>query len=152
MAQSLSRIAVHLVFSTKNRHPWLEPVEVRDELYAYMATVLRNNVDSPAIIINGVKDHVHILCVLSRKFPIMKVVQVAKTETSKWLKKRLSDCPHFSWQNGYGAFSVSESKLAQVKQYIRTQDKHHRETSFQNELRELCRLHNIVLDDRYAWE
>ena len=152
MPQSIARVALHLVFSTKHRKPWLKSPELRRELYAYMAVILRNNVDSPAIIINGTDDHVHILCLLSRKFAIMKVIEEAKTETSKWLKKQAVELRGFAWQGGYGAFGVSESIIPQVKQYIADQEEHHRRMSFQDEFRELCKRHGIRLDERYAWD
>jgi putative transposase len=104
MPQSLAKVTIHFVFSTKNRKPWLRDRGIRDELYAYMATILGNNVDTPAIIINGVEDHVHLLCLLSRKFPIMKVVEESKKETTKWLKKQGGSLCDFSWQGEYGAF------------------------------------------------
>ena len=81
MSQSIAKVALHLVFSTKHRRPWLKEAELREELSAYMATILRDNVDSPAIIIGGVEDHVHILCLLSRKFAIMTLIEEAKTES-----------------------------------------------------------------------
>jgi REP-associated tyrosine transposase len=74
MPQSLAQIYVHIVFSTKDRKPWLRDGDLCDQLYAYMATILRDNVDSPAILINGAEDHVHVLVRLSRKFPVMKIV------------------------------------------------------------------------------
>ena len=79
-----------MVYSTKNRKPWLRDDGLRDELFKYLATILRDNVDSPALIINGVEDHIHALLRLSRRFAIMQVVQESKTETSKWLKRRCS--------------------------------------------------------------
>jgi putative transposase len=88
MSQSLARVLIHIVFSTKERRPWLKDRDLCERLYAYMATVLRNEVDSPAIIINGYEDHVHVLCQLSRKFSIAEVIKASKTETSKWLKKQ----------------------------------------------------------------
>jgi REP element-mobilizing transposase RayT len=151
MPQSIAKVAIHIVFSTKLRKPWLRSRELRDELYAYMATILKDNVDSPVVIINGVDDHVHTLCLLSRKFAIMKVVQEAKTETSKWLKKKSPTTCEFAWQGGYGAFSVSESNIPQVKKYIERQEEHHRRMTFQDEFRELCQRHGIELDERYAW-
>jgi len=152
MSQSIARVSIHLVFSTKGRVAWLKSVDVREALCAYMATILRHNVDSPAIIVNGAEDHIHALVLLSRKFAIMKIVQEAKTETSKWIKKQPRIPPSFSWQNGYGAFSVSESKLPVVKAYIRNQQEHHRRMTFKDELRALCQRHNVELDERYAWE
>ena len=152
MPQSLAKVVVHLVFSTKDRTPWLQSQELRRELFAYMATILRNNVDSPAILINGVEDHVHVLGLLSRKFAIMDVVQEAKTETSKWLKKQSPALSTFAWQAGYGIFSVSESNIPAVKSYIENQEDHHRRMSFQDEFRELCKRHGIEWDERYVWD
>ena len=152
MAQSLAQIYVHIVFSTKDRKPWLRDDSLRDQLYAYMATILRDNVDSPALIINGVEDHVHTLVRLSRKFPVMKVVQESKVETSKWLKRQATVASEFAWQAGYGAFSVSASMLEEVKKYVQNQQEHHRRISFQDEFRELCRRHGLELDERYAWD
>jgi REP element-mobilizing transposase RayT len=113
---------------------------------------MRNNADTPAILIGGVEDHVHILALLSRKFAIMDVVQEAKTETSKWIKKQGDAYREFQWQAGYGAFSVSESNVEQVKRYIAGQEEHHRRMSFQDEYREICRRHGIEVDERYVWD
>lgn len=152
MAQSVARVLVHLVFSTKHRRAWLTDRELCESLYKYLATILRNEVDSPALIINGYEDHMHVLCQLSRKFSIAKVVQEAKTETSKWMKKQSPETSHFTWQAGYGAFSVSESKIPDVKDYIANQVIHHQRMSYQDEFRKLCERHGIELDERYAWE
>ena len=152
MPQSLAQIYVHLVFSTKNRKPWLRDDDVRDELFAYMATIFRDNVDSPALIINGVEDHIHALIHLSRRYAVMKVVQEGTTETSKWLKRRCSAGDDFAWQAGYGAFSASASLVEEVKKYIRSQPEHHQRMTFQDEFRELCRRHEVELDERYAWD
>ena len=152
MPQSLARVVVHIIFSTKHRRPWLKDANVRAETYAYMATVLSENVDSPAMLINGVEDHVHILCSLSRKFAIKNVVEKAKTETTKWMKRQSPKLRDFHWQNGYGVFSVSESKVAEVKRYIERQETHHRRMTFQDEFREICRRHGLEPDERYAWD
>jgi REP element-mobilizing transposase RayT len=152
MPQSIAKVAVHIVYSTKFRQRWLQPPELRDELYAYMATILRNKVDSPAIVINGAEDHVHILCLLSRKFAIMKIIEESKTETSKWLKQQSHATCDFSWQSGYGIFSVSESNIPEVKKYILNQEEHHRTMTFQDEFRILCQRHGIELNERYAWD
>ena len=95
---------------------------------------------------------VHALVRLSRKYPIMKVVQECRSETSKWLKRQPTVPNDFAWQAGYGAFSVSESLVGKVTAYIRSQEEHHKQTSFQDEFRELCRRHNLDLDERYAWD
>jgi putative transposase len=152
MPQSLARVTIHIVFSTKNRDPCLRGATLRKELYAYMATILRDNVDSPALLLNGVEDHIHGLVLLSRKFAMMKVIEVAKTETSKWLKRQSPQLGNFAWQAGYGAFSVSESNIPQVRNYIGNQEEHHKRMTFQDEFRELCIRHNIAIDERYVWD
>ena len=152
MSQSLARVLVHIVYSTKGRRPWLKDEGIRQQLYAYKATILRDNVDSPALIIGGVADHIHALCLLSRKFAIKDVIEEAKTETTKWLKKQGRQYADFHWQLGYGIFSVSESNVEQVRTYIANQAEHHKKMSFQDEFRAICRRHGIVLDERYAWD
>ena len=152
MSQSLAKVIVHIVYSTKNRHPWLKEPKTRSELYAYNATILKENVDSPAILINGVEDHIHILCLLSRKFAIKDVIKESKTETTKWIKKQGPTYKDFHWQAGYGVFSVSPSNVEQVKRYIANQQEHHNRISFQDEFRELCKRHGIEIDERYVWD
>lgn len=127
-------------------------LKLREDLYAYMATILRDNVDSPALLINGVEDHIHGLVSLSRKFSIMKVIQEAKTETSKWLKRQSPKLGSFAWQSGYGVFSVSESNIPRVRAYIEAQEAHHQKMTFQDEFGELCRRHHIEIDERYVWD
>jgi len=152
MPQSLAKVLVHIVYSTKSRRPWLKDEEIRRQLYAYKATILRDNVDTPALIIGGVEDHIHALCLLSRNFAIKKVIEEAKTGTTKWLKKQGQQYADFHWQSGYGIFSVSESNAEQVKRYIANQAEHHQKKSFQDEFRELCQRHGIEIDERYVWD
>ncbi len=152
MPQSLAKVLVHIVYSTKGRRPWLQDEEMRSQRYAYKATILPENVDTPALIINGVEDHIHALCLLSRKFAIKDVIEEAKTETTKWLKKQGPQYGDFHWQSGYGIFSVSESNAAQVKRYIADQAKHHKKMTFQDEFRAMCKRHGIEIDERYVWD
>ena len=152
MPQSLAKVLVHIVYSTKGRRPWLRDEEVRKQLYAYKATILRDNVDTPALIIGGVEDHIHALCLLSRKFAIKNVIEEAKTETTKWLKKQGTQYADFHWQAGYGIFSVSESNAEQVRQYIADQVRHHKKLTFQDEFRILCERHGIEIDEQYVWD
>jgi len=152
MPQSLAKVLIHIVYSTKGRRPWLRDEDLREQLYAYKAKILRDNVDSPALIIGGVEDHIHALCLLSRKFAIKDVIEEAKTETTKWLKKQGPQFADFHWQSGYGIFSVSESNAGQVKRYIAKQPEHHKKMSFQDEFRTLCTRHGIELDERYVWD
>jgi REP element-mobilizing transposase RayT len=146
--QSLARVLVHLVFSTKNREPFI-PLEHRNRMFAYLAGTL-NAIDCPAVIVGGMPDHVHLLFVQARTLSLSKVVEELKKESSKWAKAHVH--PGFYWQNGYGAFSVSPSNVEQVKTYIENQEHHHRVTTFQDEYREFLRRHELEWDERYVWD
>ena len=151
MPQSLAKVLIHMVWSTKHRTPWLKDQEVRKDLYAYMATVLRN-MDSPALIINGVDDHVHVLCLLSRKFTMAQLFEAVKADSSKWIKSQGEAYHDFYWQGGYGVFSVSESNRDEVIKYIADQERHHQKMTYQEEFRKLCERHGIEIDERYVWD
>jgi putative transposase len=151
MPQSLARVILHVVFSTKNRVPFLKDLELRERLHAYLAGVVQHLGCEP-ILINGVEDHVHILCTLSRTVAIAELVEEAKKNTSRWMKERGPAQKDFYWQGGYGAFSVSQSNVDQVRAYIAGQEEHHRRLSFQDEFRALCRKHGIEIDERYVWD
>lgn len=151
MPQSLARVVLHLTFSTKNRRPWLNQQDLRNDLHAYMAGILKN-LESPAVIIGGVEDHVHILFSLSRNYAIKDIVRNTKADSSAWIKKKVNHVNDFAWQTGYGVFSVSESNVSVVTQYIANQEEHHRRKSFQDEFRSLCAKHGIEIDERYVWD
>ena len=151
MPQSLARVVLHVVFSTKNRVPFLKGPELRARLHAYMAGVLQA-IGCEPILIGGGEDHVHILCNLSRTVTIAGLVEDAKKSPSKWMKEQGPGYVDFFWQGGYGAFSVSESNVEQVRAYIATQEEHHRKVSFQDEFRALCRKHGVAIDERYVWD
>jgi putative transposase len=151
MPQSLARVVLHIVFSTKNRIPFLKDAELRSRLHGYLAGVLQN-VHCEPILVNGVEDHVHILCNLSRTNTIARLVEEAKKSSSKWMKEQGPAGRDFFWQAGYGAFSVSQSNVEKVREYVANQAEHHRKVSFQDELRMLCRKHGIEIDERYVWD
>ena len=151
MPQSLARVVLHVVFSTKNREPFLKDADLRKRLHAYMAGVMQR-IGCEPILIGGVEDHVHVLCNLSRTVTIAQLVEEAKKSPSKWVKEQGPQYREFFWQTGYGAFSVSQSNVEQVRAYIATQEEHHRKVSFQDEFRALCRKHGVEIDDRYAWD
>jgi REP element-mobilizing transposase RayT len=146
MSQSLARIGVHLVFSTKNREPLIAP-GLRPDLFKYLAGALQA-LDCPVIEIGGVADH--LLFILSKTCALSKVVEEVKKESSKWAKQKVH--PRFYWQGGYGAFSVSASNEPRVVAYIREQEEHHRERTLQDEVRELMRKTDQPLDERYFWD
>jgi REP element-mobilizing transposase RayT len=150
MSQSLVKILIHLVYSTKHREPWI-PKEKQEALYAYQAGIFKHW-DSPAIIIGGVQDHVHVLFSQSKKHALMKIVEEVKKGSSKWMKTDGPRNKDFYWQNGYAAFSVSESNVLDVRKYIENQEEHHREMTFQDELRLLLDRHHIAYDERFLWD
>ncbi len=149
MSQSLAKNTIHLVFSTKNRQPWLKEA-LRPRLFAYLAGIF-HEWESPAIVVGGHDDHVHALFVLNKNHALTKIIEEVKKGSSKWIKTLGGELVEFSWQNGYGAFSVSESNVADVKTYIERQAEHHRRMSFQDELRQLLARHGIAVDEHYLW-
>ena len=150
MPQSLSSILIHLIFSTKNREPFLSP-EIDAELYPYVATIFKA-MKSPALIINGTSDHVHTLFSLSRVLTIAELVEEVKTESSKWIKRKGLTFRNFHWQSGYGAFSIGQSQVPTVKRYIRRQKEHHRRVTFQDEYRKFLKVYEVEYDERYVWD
>jgi len=149
MPQSLACLPIHLVFSTRNRNRIITET-IRESLHAYMATVFQN-LGCHAILINSVEDHVHILFELARTVSVSKAVEEVKTTTSKWMKTQIVEFADFSWQSGYGAFSVSQSNVSAVCKYIANQCTHHRVKSFQEEYLAFLRQHDIAFDERYVW-
>ena len=151
MSQSLAKVLLHVIYSTKDRDPFLADQEVRRNMHSYLATVFKEY-DSPALLIGGVADHVHILCLLSRTHSISEVIREAKRNSSKWIKTQGNRLEKFRWQSGYGAFSVSQSQAAQVKAYISTQERHHQRRSFQDEYRDFLKKYEVEYDERYVWD
>ena len=150
MPQSLANILVHLIFSTKDRRPLIRD-DVREHLHAYIVGILENQ-QSPSLQTNSVEDHMHILFVLSKNLPLAKIVQEVKQSSSKWIKDQGDAYRDFAWQNGYAAFSVSESQRDVVSEYIRNQPEHHAKISFQDELRKFFEKHGVKYDERYVWD
>ncbi|MDP7015232.1 MAG: IS200/IS605 family transposase [Pirellulaceae bacterium] len=150
MPQSLVKTLIHLVYSTKHRQPWL-PDDVQDSLFAYQAGIFRQW-ESPAIVIGGVEDHIHTLFALSKNHALKKIVEEVKKGSSKWMKTEGTKNRDFYWQNGYAAFSVSESNVPDVRRYIENQREHHRKMTFQEELRALLARHGVEFDKRYVWD
>jgi REP element-mobilizing transposase RayT len=149
MAQSLAQLYVHTVFSTKERMPTISD-DLRIELYRYTASVF-NEIGCNAIEVGGTADHIHILHCLSRTRAIADVVEEIKKPTSKFMKRKGAAFGKFSWQDGYGAFSVSASMLSRVRAYIVQQQDHHSGRTYQDEFRALLKKHHIKYDERYLW-
>jgi REP element-mobilizing transposase RayT len=151
MPQSLSRVWLHIIFSTKDRQTFLRDDGLREEMFKMLAHQA-NETGCPSAKVGGWIDHVHVLCGLSRTVTIAGLVEVLKRETSKWAKQRSPKWGGFYWQSGYGAFSVSQSNLASVIEYIEQQAEHHARLTFQDEFRALCAKHEIEIDERYVWD
>lgn len=147
MPQSLHALHAHIIFSTKLRHPYLE-ADVRPRAHAYLATLL-TNLECQAVTVGGIEDHVHILCNLSKKAAPIKVIEEVKKESSKFVKTLKPVLRDFSWQPGYGLFSVGAKDLATVQSYIRRQEEHHKGESFEEEFRRLLLEAEIPFDERY---
>lgn len=150
MPQSLSVVIVHIVFSTKDRFPFINP-EIRSSLHAYLATVSRN-AGCECYRVGGVADHVHLAVRLSRTITIADLVEALKTSTSKWMKTQSPDLDTFAWQRGYGAFSVAPGDLDAVVTYIANQEEHHRTKTFQDEYRAFLVKYGVDFDERYVWD
>ena len=151
MAQSLSRLWTHLIFSTKNRSPFLSDKTIRTDVHGYLAKMLRSQ-DCETLIVNGVEDHIHALFALSRTHCIADVVKEVKRTSSGWVKELSPRLSEFHWQGGYGAFSVSQSNLKEVIRYIENQEEHHKRVTFQDEYRAFLKAYGIEYDERYVWD
>ena len=151
MSQSLSKMWTHIIFSTRDRYPFLASAEIRGQTHAYLAGILRKH-DCPTLLVGGVADHVHSLFVLSKNVSIAEIVYETKRGSSRWIKTQGSEFRQFHWQSGYGAFSVSQSHVERVRHYIADQDRHHHKVTFQDELREFLRRYEVKYDERYVWE
>src|SRR5262249_6609432 len=150
MPQSLSRVILHIIFSTKNREPWLD-AHMRSRMHAYLATICRD-LGAELAHVGGLADHVHVVTTLPRTVSQAQLIEQIKKAASKWIKTLDARYRGFSWQSGYGAFSVSPSQLEIMVQYIKTQPEHHRTRTFQDEYRELLRRHGVDFDERYVWD
>ena len=148
--QSLSKVYIHLVFSTKYRMPSL-PDEIRPELHPYLGGILKGLGCTP-VEINTEPDHAHVLFLLSRTEALSEIVGHLKKSSNDWLRKQGPQFAEFFWQGGYGAFSVSRSQVEQVQAYIRNQREHHRGKTFQDEFRALLKVFEVEYDERYVWD
>jgi putative transposase len=148
MPQSLARILVHTVFSTKERRPFLRDTALRKEMHRYLGGVL-SNLDCQPIIVGGADDHVQLLCALSRT---CEAAEMVEDGSSLWVKTKGANNHDFAWQNGYGIFSIGFSQIPSVRDYIAGQEEHHRKLSFQDEYRQMLRRYEIEFNERYVWD
>ena len=150
MSQSLAKVYLHVIFSTKNREPFLAD-DWRDELFRVLGGAA-NHLGCQSIIVGGVADHVHMLFQLGRTITIADAISKIKSNSSLWVNQNHPRVVPFHWQAGYAVFSVSQSNVEAVRLYIQNQVKHHAQQSFQDELREWLRRYEIEWDERYVWD
>jgi len=149
MAQSLSKLFVHIIYHIKMTSVKIR-TEDKNDLYAYMGAIIKDN-DSIPILINGVGDHVHILCVMSKNRALSKLIEEIKGNSSRWIKTFHPYYKNFAWQGGYGGFSVSPSLHDKTKKYIENQEEHHKKMTFQEEYRMFLKEYGIEYDEQYVW-
>ena len=150
MPQSFACLYVHLIFSTKDRQPWLEEAWF-PELRQYFAGTLRDQ-GSKLIVGGGVADHVHLLMSMAKQVSLSNIVRDLKAHSSGWIHREFSHMQEFAWQAGYSAFSVSYSGLREVQRYIENQKEHHRTRTFREELLAFLKKHHVEFDERYVFD
>lgn len=150
MAHTFTNLLTHVIFSTKDRAPLIQP-ELKGKLHAYMGGIVRE-LDGKAMIVNGTEDHVHLLLWMPPTLSVSETLRVLKTNSSRWVNREQRSRNGFAWQAGYGAFGLSHSNAQAVVRYIQGQEKHHRRVSFKEEFIEFLKKHGIEYDERYIWE
>lgn len=150
MPQSLSKILIHVIFSTKNRAPKIAE-SIEPKLHAYIAATIRE-LGCEAYRVGGTSDHVHIACSLSRTTTVSKLLETIKSASSKWMKEQGAGFSDFAWQSGYAVFSLGESQLPVLLKYIENQKEHHATVDFKEELIQLFEKYEVAFDERYVWE
>lgn len=150
MSQSLVKNYIHIVFSTKNRQKLIDST-IENELYKYIGGI-NKSLECTPIKIGGHQDHIHILCLLSKKIALITLVERLKSNSSKWIKTKGEAYQNFYWQNGYGAFSVNPTEVDVVINYIENQKEHHKHKTFQEEYRAFLKKYKVEFDERYVWD
>ena len=150
MGQALVKNYLHIIFSTKNRTPYIQP-SMSNDVYQYLGGICKN-LECQPIKIGGYRDHIHILSMLSKNIALTELIGKLKSNSSKWIKT-IDNCnANFCWQNGYGTFSVTPSEIDKVIEYISRQEEHHHHKTFQEEYREFLKRYEVEYDERYVWD
>lgn len=147
VASTFSALHVHLVFSTKGREPWIVPA-IEERLWSRLGGIAKRHAMVP-LQIGGIEDHVHALIGLPPTLTVSRAAQLLKGASSHWIHDTMLGLAGFAWQDGYGAFTVSHTALAEVAAYIRNQRAHHRKRAFPAEYRLLLEKHGFEVDDRF---
>jgi putative transposase len=151
MPQSLAKLYNHITFSTKDRFPFLNDKNIRKETHAYLGGICKT-LESQPIIVGGVADHVHILCLISKNNAVSKVIGELKRVSSIWIKTKGGIFNKFHWQNGYGVFSIGRSEINAIRVYIENQEEHHKVKTFQEEFRAFLQEYEMEYDEQYIWD
>jgi REP element-mobilizing transposase RayT len=149
MSQSLSKLYVHIVFHTKYNQDLIKP-QIENELYAYLGGILKENKCVP-IAIDGIENHVHVLCIQSKNIALATLLEELKRNSSRWIKTKGAEYVDFAWQGGYGGFSVSQSKVDVVKRYIENQKEHHKTVSVKEEYLIFLQEYGVDYNEEYLW-
>ena len=147
MSSSYCNLLYHIVFSAKDREPWME-TSIRSRIHEYLGGAIRAE-GGTALIVNGPADHVHIFAKLRQDKALSKLIGELKANSSGWISRTFETPARFAWQEGYGAFTVSESQVPKVRSYIERQEEHHRTVSFLEEFKVILRAHGLPFDERY---
>jgi putative transposase len=147
MPHTYTNLLYHIVFSTKDRFPFINPT-IKPRLYEYTGGAIRG-IGGICLEIGGIEDHVHMLVKLKPTLPVSEFLRELKPNVTNWARREL--VPKFEWQNGYGAFSVGESQVASVRGYIQNQVEHHKKVSFEEEFKALLIAAGMEFDERYLW-
>jgi len=150
MANTFTSLRYHIVFSTKQRKPWIAP-EIEERVWSYLAGIAKQHAVQPWTI-GGVDDHVHLLLGIPPTLAVSDVVRQVKAGSSKWIRETFSEIVEFTWQDGYGAFTVGRSQIDATVDYIRNQREHHRVKTFQDEYIAFLQAHDIQFDPRYVFD
>ena len=148
MANTYTCLYYHVVFSTKNREPWIGQ-SIQKRVWEYLGGIARKNHIVP-IKIGGIDDHIHLVLSIPPTLLVSKAVQLLKGGSSLWFHKEFHRST-FRWQDGYGAFTVSKSQITAVVRYVEEQREHHRHQTFQDEYQSLLDKHSVDYDQRYLW-
>jgi putative transposase len=150
MAQTLVQLFIHVVFSTKNRVEMITP-EIEPELFAYIGGIAANN-NSKLVAANAAANHIHLLILLSKTIELSELVGDIKRSSSRWIKSKSESFKTFGWQDGFAAFSVGQTQVSMVKQYIASQKEKHGKQKFEDEMRVFYEKYEIQYDERYVWD
>lgn len=150
MANTYTQLTIHIVFAVKKRENLIKP-KYKEELYKYITGIITNK-NQKLLAINGVSDHIHILIGLSPSVALSDIVRDIKNNSSKFINEKKWIPGKFQWQEGYGAFSYSRSQRPEIINYIKTQEEHHKKSSFKEEYLNILKKFDVNYDDEYLFD